>query len=585
MKIGNDELHNAQNEDSEDDYKSVPDDTNDGIFYPFEDQEQQKQITITEYERKMDEDSDIPSSNVNTSHLSTINNYPSGIQCSSLMLAWSEDDEITAYESETIPLSIDHQSPEMKNNNNSNNNQIAWLNESIKGAEPMKYDESAYNILHQFNTEWPCLTFDFIPDTLGAIRTNIPFSLYLVTGTQADPNYRRNSNQNNHKQNTRVQNKISFLKLSDLQKTKYDEDDSEEHMDREYSAITDDNALMQNRDIYHPSVINRIRMCKTGGINNRQLVAVMSEDSKMYIYSGKQHILSLDGLCADIELCHHSIQPLFESTFIDEGYGLAWSGFDEGWLVCGSNVGELRLYKCNGSAFKRNVQYRTLKTSIEDIQWSPNNRNVFATVGVDKCIRVWDQRSKGKREHVSRVSNAHTMDINVLSWNPHPSHEHLLLTGSDDHSFKIWDMRKMQNDDGLFCKKLKRCVYHYMSKWHLGAITSIEWHPMDSSTAIVSSDDNQISIWDFSLEEDGSETHMGAALPHGCKLPPQLTFIHGGQQDIKEVHWHEQIPNLVVSTAGSGFHCFQADNLMEAFMKEFSQMTVLNEEDPCVPKD
>eukprot|EP00483_Globobulimina_turgida_P013703 UN13729 len=116
-----------------------------------------------------------------------------------------------------------------------------------------------------------------------------------------------------------------------------------------------------------------------------------------------------------------------------------------------------------------------------------------------------------------------------------------------------------------------------MSSWHIGAITSIEWHPNDSSSAMVSSEDNQISLWDFSLEEDNSIVNTGAKLQNqNIKIPPQLTFIHGGQQDIKEVHFHPQIPNLCISTAGSGFQLFQPDNLMESCRNEFKNMSIVD---------
>jgi ribosome assembly protein RRB1 len=43
-------------------------------------------------------------------------------------------------------------------------------------------------------------------------------------------------------------------------------------------------------------------------------------------------------------------------------------------------------------------------------------------------------------------------------------------------------------------------------------------------------------------------------------IPPQLFFVHQGQSDIKEVHWHRQLPGVLASTAADSFHVFKPAN-------------------------
>ena len=106
-------------------------------------------------------------------------------------------------------------------------------------------------------------------------------------------------------------------------------------------------------------------------------------------------------------------------------------------------------------------------------------------------------------------------------------------------------------------------------KHHSSAITSVEWHPTDSSVFASSGADDQIVQWDLAVEKDDlAATNDGAASQASSstdmeaedsleKVPPQLLFIHMGQKEIKEIHWHPQVPGMMISTALDGINVFK----------------------------
>lgn len=45
-------------------------------------------------------------------------------------------------------------------------------------------------------------------------------------------------------------------------------------------------------------------------------------------------------------------------------------------------------------------------------------------------------------------------------------------------------------------------------------------------------------------------------------VPEQLLFLHRGLFDPKELHWHKQVPGMIVATAANGLHIFAAENIV-----------------------
>ena len=183
--------------------------------------------------------------------------------------------------------------------------------------------------------------------------------------------------------------------------------------------------------------------------------------------------------------------------------------------------------------------------SVEDIQWSPNEKSVMASCSVDKSIRIWDCRAPPQKACMLACEGAHESDVNVISWN---RNEPFIVSGGDDGFLHIWDLRQFSTT--------KKPVATF--KHHTNHVTSVEWHPKDSTVLVSGGSDDQIAIWDLALEKDqDQETTTSANKDELSNLPPQLLFIHQGQQDVKEVHWHPQLPGVLLSTAHSGFNVFR----------------------------
>jgi ribosome assembly protein RRB1 len=271
------------------------------------------------------------------------------------------------------------------------------------------------------------------------------------------------------------------------------------------------------------------------------IVATWADSGKVHIWDIRPQLTSLDKPVANA----HTNQPLF--TFEghpEEGFAMDWSRVAAGRLITGDCRKNILLWNpSNASWVVDNAPFMGHTQSVEDLQWSPAQKDVFASCSVDRTVRIWDTRTHKKS---MLFVAAHTQDVNVISWNTKV--QHLLVSGSDDGSFKIWDLRKFKSDSPAA-----------FFKWHKKPVTSVEWHPTDESVLAVSSEDHSITIWDMALEDDPEAIAQGAQLQEA--IPPQLFFVHQGQKHIKELHWHPQISSMMVSTAEDGFNFFKPSNL------------------------
>ncbi|CAL5339139.1 unnamed protein product [Camellia sinensis] len=419
--------------------------------------------------------------------------------------------------------------------------------DKLEEGEELQCDPSAYNSLHAFHIGWPCLSFDVVFDSLGLVRTEFPHTVYCVAGTQAEK---------------ASWNSIGIFKLSNISGKRrelvpsksttndsdMDSDSSDSNEDDEIEDGGSATPVLQGMQILkclcklvHEGCVNRIRAMP----QNPQICASWADTGHVQKSETEvsQGASSVSNQAPLVKFGGHK----------DEGYSIDWSPLVSGRLVSGDCKSCIHLWEpTSGTTW--NVDSNPFvghAASVEDLQWSPTEPYVFASCSVDGNIAIWDIRL-GKSPATS--IKAHNADVNVISWNRLASC--ILASGSDDGTFSIRDLRLLKDGDSI--------VAHF--EYHNHPVTSIEWSPHEASTLAVSSSDNQLTMWDLSLERDEEEeaefkskTREQVNAP--TDLPPQLLFVHQGQKDLKELHWHSQIPGMLISTAADGFNILMPSNI------------------------
>jgi len=445
----------------------------------------------------------------------------------------------------------------------------AWTpSQGLQPGQTLEMSTKAYTMHHSLTPEWPALSFDFIRDTYGNARTKFPHAVLCVVGTQASK---------------REWNKIQILKMTDLSRThkpkiKYgnddmmdedtdDEDDDDSSSDEE---AVDCDPVLEHIALAHNGGVNRIRVMPTllkptsstagdmelPSLPKRQLVATWSDVSHVNLYDISSCLDHFEKSCGNFGATSPSAsessypkKPFFTYRgHPTEGYAMDWSKLSLGHLATGDCSGQIHLWTPTESNYSVSCGYIGAQ-SVEDIQWSPTEKTVFATASASQgLIQIYDTRRQGK-SMISTEAHPGT-DVNVIGWNPLVTN--LLSSGADDGTWSVWDLRMFGGSKPP--EPLARFTYSKKP------ITSMEWHPTDESMILVT-DEDATYVYDLSIEADPEEEAQQKVVEQEQDVPPQLLFLHCGSESTKEAHWHPQIPSLVMTTALSGFNIFIPSNL------------------------
>ncbi|KAJ6520201.1 WD40 repeat-like protein [Mycena sanguinolenta] len=346
-----------------------------------------------------------------------------------------------------------------------------------------------YDIVITHALDWPSLTCQWFPDKESSASK--PYTTHrLLLGTHTSGQAQ------------------DYLQIASVQIPKRTNASGAEKLDR--SDYDDERGELGGhtippapriqiiQKINHEGEVNRARYMP----QNPDLIATKAITGEVLVFDRTKHSSEPErgGVCKpDIRLVGQT----------REGYGLAWSpvkagnvlGASEDMTVCHWDVNSYT--KAKTSIEPTNV-FRGHTSVVGDVDWHPTKENVFASVGDDKMLMIWDTRAPTE---ASTKIQAHDREILAVSFNP--ACEHLLVTGSADKTVILHDIRAPA-----------KALHTFES--HTDEVLHLSWSPHNASVFASASSDRRINIWDLSLigvEQTPDDQEDG---------PPELLFVHGG---------------------------------------------------------
>lgn len=481
-------------------------------------------------------------------------------------------------------------------------------------GEQLVADQSVYLALHSMSYAWPCLSFDVLRDDLGSDRSKFPHTAWVVTGTQAG----EVPGQGRAKDEVVIMRLggLSKTQHDDDDSDAEDEDDDDEGTDEDATLdfLTIPHVGSVNRIRAAPAPA-------AGPVPDPYHVATFSETGKVHIFDVRPYIDSLAGPSKPrqkvpvhtinahgreegfaVEWGHTGLltgdlaSRIYLTTVTPTGFhtspqaykdhtssieDLQWSPAEPTVFASASADRTVKVWDIRAKARKAAVSVKAHEQDVNVISWNKGTDYLMVSGGDEGGLKVWDLRMFGKgyvffsfRTH-SRVMD----DTFVESAGPTRFGKFTLersgqLAGSSDLrklvSIQGIHHQRHHTDQSLHPALLLHIIAILTHRkpqpvadftWHTAPITSVEWHPSDPSVFAASGADDQTTLWDLSVEGDEDEAPIvrqaANSAGQSVQVPPQLLFVHQGQKDVKEIHWHPQIPGMVLSTAGDSFNAFK----------------------------
>lgn len=368
--------------------------------------------------------------------------------------------------------------------------------------------------------EWPTLTMQWMPDKeVFAEKGFTRHRLLLGTHTSGqDNNYLQIATVNLPNTDN------STLDVKDYDEEKggmYGVPFAWSHMIEIGSYSSASTRVQVTQRINHEGEVNRARYCP----QNCDLIATRAVNGLTYVFDRTKHSNQpdSDGKCRpDIVLQGQT----------REGYGLSWNPIRQGHILCASEDTtvchwDLNAYQKESKNLNPVRTYRGHSAIVEDVAWHNHHEHLFASVGDDRQMLLWDTRDSNEVPKY-RVE-AHTGEVNAVSFSP--ASEYIVATGSGDKTVGLWDLRNLS-------------THLHSLEAHNEEILQIAWSPHHETVLCSASADRRVNVWDLSRigeEQTAEDAEDG---------PSELLFVHGGHiSRPTDLSWSPQDPWKIATAA------------------------------------
>ncbi|KAI9016430.1 WD40-repeat-containing domain protein [Phycomyces nitens] len=358
-----------------------------------------------------------------------------------------------------------------------------------------------YDMIYSHGMEWPSLTCQWFPDIESRPDKNYT-TQRLLLGTHT------NDEEPNYLQIASVQLPNS---KQEIDMRKYEESTNEVGG----HGATNDAHVKITQKIVHDGEVNRARY----QYENPNIIATKSKTGDVYVFDRTTH----ESFPRENERFNPA---LFLKGHTSEGFGLAWNPHHSkaSYLLSAGFDGLVCQWDINGASKEHRVlqPLRTFsghQSSVADVAWHLASDSMFASVGDDKRLVIWDGRNGTPMHSVL----AHDAEVNCVGFCP--GNEWVLATGSSDTTAALWDLRNL------------RAKLHSL-QGHNGDIVQLGWSPHHDAILATAGVDRRALVWDTARIGDETEDN------------PELLYVHGGHKSrISDFGWNPAEPWTIASTA------------------------------------